>query len=114
MTHAIDTLEEKLAELNAAFAASMPQRIEAIEAAWAAYEAASETADAFELLYRAVHNLAGSCATYGFAETGERARTLCVELYEIREKNVVPTTQRRERVAAMVAALREGALPEPN
>ena len=112
MAHARDTLEKKLAELNIAFAASMPQRLETIEAAWAAFGAASDAADAMEPLYRAVHNLAGSCATYGLAETGDRARILCDELYDIREKKGALTAKRRARIAALVESLRTTAQPE--
>ena len=110
MTQDADPLEQKLAALKTAFAASVPERIVTIEAAWAEFTAAAAPDEAFEPFFRAVHNLAGSCATYGFTETADRARALCDELYDMRDTKTLAAPDRRPRVAALVASLR-GTVP---
>lgn len=64
-----------LMELEAQFARKLPDRLRDIAAAWTEFNLDRDTARAGQL-YRLVHQLAGSAASFGYGELGQRARAL--------------------------------------
>lgn len=69
------TLDEKLAELNKRYAASLGGRVEELEGFLAAYENGGSDSD-LEKLYKNAHAVAGSASTFGFPEVTVKAKEL--------------------------------------
>ncbi len=67
-------IEAQLAQLVVAFREQLPQRATEVEEAWAAVQSSPEEAELLQILYRGVHNLSGSAATFGYASITETAR----------------------------------------
>lgn len=66
----------KLTALRAAFAAGLPERLEAMAACWRAAEAADPPQTVPAELIRLAHSLAGSAGTFGYRRLGDKAREL--------------------------------------
>lgn len=79
-------LDRELRELARDFAAKLPARLADIRQAWQQTERAGWTGEAFELLYRHCHSLAGAGGTFGFDEVGSAARTLTDWLKHVRDR----------------------------
>ena len=63
----------RFAELHARYAASLPAKRRALDAAWQAFASAPDEGT-FRELQLAVHRLAGSARAYGYVSLGARAQ----------------------------------------
>jgi chemotaxis protein histidine kinase CheA len=66
--------EQQMTALKTEFRRALPERIARIEGMWSGMQSASPTAQHLRELKRALHMLAGSAPTFGFADVGEAAR----------------------------------------
>ena len=96
-----DSLEAFLAAQRADYRAGLPNRLAQLEAAWAA--------DAPEALERCAHGMAGSAATFGLAPLGDAARVLEEALEAWAATGQPWDAGQRAAVAPLLQALR-GAL----
>ena len=94
------TFAETLARMTEDFARQLPQRLAAIEQAWAACCAAPGDDDALADLRRSLHTLAGTAGTFGRHDVGDRARAL--------EHQVAALLARADRGAPDLQALGPG------
>lgn len=74
-------LQVQLQMLRDVFAASIPEKMAEIDAAWAKVQSGGEHGNGssgaeFEFLYRMAHGLVGNSGTFGFKDLSECARTL--------------------------------------
>jgi HPt (histidine-containing phosphotransfer) domain-containing protein len=67
-------LAAQLAQLNAAFGAGLPKRLNDIEAAMQAFLRDPGDTSHLASLHKLLHSLAGSAGTFGFDELGKCAR----------------------------------------
>lgn len=104
----------KLTALRAAFAAGLPERMEAIAACWRAAEAADPPQQVPTELIRLAHSLAGSAGTFGYHRLGDKARELEEALAQT--SRVVPpdAATRTTRIHELIAALRPIAQEGPD
>jgi HPt (histidine-containing phosphotransfer) domain-containing protein len=72
----------KLQELRAAFVASLPQRMTAINALWLAIQQQGGCNGDIAELHRAAHSLAGAAGAFGQHEIGAIARELETALHQ--------------------------------
>jgi chemotaxis protein histidine kinase CheA len=66
--------EQQMKALKTEFKRALPERIARIEGLWTGVQSAVPTAQHLRELKRALHMLAGSASTFGFADVGEAAR----------------------------------------
>ncbi|MCH8113529.1 MAG: Hpt domain-containing protein [Proteobacteria bacterium] len=95
----------------------MPERLEAIEQAWATVEAVDWSGDALMPLFRAAHSLAGAGATFGFPEVGTEARRLADEVLIYLKGRRPKSPDGAARIAPLIAAVGKSlppALPPEN
>ncbi len=118
---ASDALAHQLQVLRAAYAARLPEKIARLEELLnGEIEAATEfesqsfrrppAETALDAAHRLAHNLAGSGATYGFAQLSRAARTLEQLLKTAAARAVPPPPQEQAEIAALLAAVRAAAL----
>ena len=105
-------LDDELEALRTRFAEGLPERLEAIEQAWAAVEGADWSGDALMPLFRAAHSLAGAGATFGFPEVGSEARRLADEVLIYLKGRQLKSPDGRARIAPPIAAVGECLPPE--
>jgi len=96
---------ERLATLRRSFVNELPQRLGTIDELWTNVRAGGgiETRDE---LYRAVHNIAGVCATLGLPALSVRARALEEPLGALRGGEQPPTPEIVHQVAERLPELR--------
>jgi len=104
----------KLGALRAAFAAALPERLEAIEACWRTAYAAKTWGDAHTELTHLAHSLAGSAGTFGFRRLGEKAKALEEILALMSRSTNLNIFQQETRIIELVNALRSSALTGPD
>ena len=102
-------VNKRIAVMRAEYAAKLPARIADIEQRWNALLAAGLPAAGLEELVRTVHGIAGSGAIFGMAAASAAARALEVCLESMRTLDAPAGEAERERVAALIAALRDAA-----
>jgi len=90
------SLEDFLAQQRAEYRASLPARLQQLEAAWAAR--------AWNDLERCTHGIAGSAGTFGLAELGDAARAL-EEALEQQLHDASADARPRQAVAARMEKL---------
>jgi len=66
--------EQEMKALKTEFKRALPERIARIEGLWSGMQSAVPTAQHLRELKRALHMLAGSASTFGFADVGDAAR----------------------------------------
>ena len=101
-----DKFLAELAELNRQYAAALPERREAMQAAWARFRGGD--LDALDPLYREVHYLTGTGGTFGQPAISTAAGALEVRLIALRGR--APTAEELSDVARLELAL-EAAFP---
>ena len=74
------------------FALGLPQRISDIRSGWERVLAHPADAQAWTALTAAVHSLAGSAGSFGYARLGGHARLLELEIEARRTSNATPST----------------------
>ena len=72
----IASMEQALQALEVKFTASLPEKIREIDAARTQFIAAPHSQDAYTLLYRLLHTLAGLAGTFNHTECGVKAKML--------------------------------------
>ncbi len=110
-------LDDELEALRNKFAEGLPERLTAIEQAWAAVEAADWSGDALMPLFRAAHSLAGAGATFGYPDVGAEARRLADEVLTYLKDGPSKTADSPARIASLIAAVGQSlppALPSAN
>lgn len=103
-----DDIEAAIAALGAKFAAQLPDRLAQVKQHWSAAQAASDPADrgrALTDMHRIVHMLAGSAASFGFANLTAVARPLDTVLYELVEAEKALGSDEIARIDVAIAAL---------
>ena len=101
--------EQQLKVLKVEFKRALPERIARIEDLWSGMQAAVPTSQHLRELKRALHMLAGSAPTFGFADVGEAARLAerALNTYGSADTKALLTTVQqsiavmRERAAAL-------------
>lgn len=104
----------KLTALRAAFAAGLPERMEAIAACWRAAEAAAPPQQVPTELVRLAHSLAGSAGTFGYHRLGDKARELEEALAQFFRIVAPDAAARTTRIRELIAALRPIAQEGPD
>lgn len=104
----------KLGTLRAAFAAALPERLEAIEDCWRTAYAAKAWGDAHAELTQLAHSMAGSAGTFGFRRLGEKAKALEEALAQMSQSTGLPVFQQETRICELVNALCSSALAGPD
>ncbi len=99
----------KLADLRAAYARQLPDKIQGVEAALAAMLRSPGDLAAATEAYRKVHSLVGSSGTYGFSGVCQTASTLKALVKSVLEGTGAPDGEFRSRAAALLALMRRAA-----
>ena len=92
--------------LKTEFKRALPERIARIEGMWTGMQSAVPSAQHLRELKRALHMLAGSASTFGFADVGEAARLAERALNTYGSSD---TENLLETVQQSIAAMRERA-----
>ena len=68
-----DDFARELEGLKVEYRATLPQRLQAIDAAWAAVRRGEGNSEAVRTVLRNLHSMAGSALTFGMPELGKAA-----------------------------------------
>ena len=104
-----DEHDAELAVIQAEYAASLPERLAAVERPWSDLQRtgpADKRRDLTLAMIRATHGIAGTAALFGFAELGRVAVELEDFLVDIRNRTSFPPDRDFERIGKLVLALR--------
>ena len=104
-----DPLQQAIAMLRDDYASNLPGKIAEIEELWGRLLADDAPAAELHDVVRMVHGIAGSGATFGLAVASDAAHELLRFLEPIHAAGRLPDTVERERVAALIAALKQAA-----
>ena len=101
--------EEQMKLLTTEFKRALPERIARIEGLWSGFQSAEPTSQHVRELKRALHMLAGSASTFGFADVGEAARVAerALNTYGTSDTDVLLRT-----IQEQISAMRERAIFE--
>jgi diguanylate cyclase (GGDEF)-like protein len=80
------SIKDKLNRLREAYAAQLPEKINGIEKDWVVLQGDPDNAEGTRALFRAVHTLKGSSASFGFKEVSIAVSQLASELKIVVEK----------------------------
>ena len=105
-----ELFEEQLTALRKEYADQLPGKIREIEAIWDKLVQAEWDDEAFEIMHRMTHGLAGSGASFGFLTLSDAARTLERLATTIIEDGVPPTAEQRKQIRALLDALKPASL----
>lgn len=90
---AIEAVKLRMKEMSAGYAVELPEKLQAIDHSWQTYREGGHDFTFLELLYRQLHKLAGSAATFGFAQVTVVARRLELWLQpHVVQKRELPET----------------------
>ncbi|MBI3538292.1 MAG: diguanylate cyclase [Chloroflexi bacterium] len=106
-------LEKQLRELRDAYAQALPDRIQNILVAWQTLQANWEKAS-LRALYRLVHSLAGSGATFGFRALSSAARESELYLQGLLENPHLPSSEQITQISALVQEIKRAAEIQPD
>ncbi len=109
MAEPVDALAQTVAALRVDYASKLPARIAEIENLWSGLLAAGLPAAELEELVRTAHGVAGSGAIFGMAAVSDAARSLELYLESVRARGGPAGAAENERVAALIAALKDAA-----
>ena len=104
-----DALQQRIAMLRDDYASNLPGKIAEIEELWRRLLADDAPVAQLEDLVRMVHGTAGSGATFGLTAASDAARELERFLEPIHAAGRLPDAVERERIAALLAALKQAA-----
>lgn len=102
-----DEFRQMMAEARAEFRASLPARINAIDAMWARLCAAPPASAPMDELLLAVHRIAGSAETFGEAAVGQAAAAAEAALEACRAAGNPDNARGRASCAGLIADLRQ-------
>jgi len=116
----MSALEQKLAELQTRFIAQLPERLRALDEAFALLTQGGDSRPALEKLHLHAHKLAGAGGTFGFTVLSENAGALEQRLTGILAQPAVPDDATCAELATLVRRVRNSILesagtrpPEP-
>ena len=95
-------LRERLDALRARYKAELPGRIDGAKVLWAAVRDGANVGSGLSQLYRAVHNLAGSGATFGYSDLSQAAQTLDELLQPLADAGTPPSKDQAEQIEALL------------
>jgi HPt (histidine-containing phosphotransfer) domain-containing protein len=99
-------MADMLEKLRADYSASLPGKLERIEALWSDLVAGRAELTQLEDLLRMAHTIAGSGATFGQPAVSQAARELELFLAPHCRNGALPDTQGRGTVVRLVQSLR--------
>ena len=105
MTRTDPALLAFLEEQRADYTRSLPLRLEQIAALWQQVLKGEDTAQALPTLERHAHSIAGSAATFGWAELGLAAQALELAVHPHVEAGRAPPVQEQAGVSLAVEEL---------
>lgn len=109
MKESTDYLHNRLQVLRDDYAARLPGKIAGIEALWEALVQAPENGETLDVLYRTVHSLVGTSATFGFSEVSTVARAMEYAITHLQNSKAPPTPGQCQLVADTLEKLRRAA-----
>ncbi len=101
----LTAIERELAELQDQYILNLPKKITRLKDLWQKLIHYSWSDDAFGLLQRISHSLAGSGKTFGFEQLSKDARKLDDYLLQIVNKKKRPSADERTHIEALIATL---------
>ena len=109
MSDALAALRRTFAMLSAKYRVTLPDTVAQFEDLWRRLLAAEAPVSGLADLIRIAHNIAGTGKTFGFDSAGEVAREIELCLEPICAAARLPDAAERERVATLLAALKNAA-----
>ena len=100
-------LEEKMAVLRKGFIDHLDGRSNEIAQLWRDYIRNQNDPEILFNLYRNVHSLAGSGATFGYDELGRRARNMEIILRACKERNAPPPNEEVQQLEELMSLMME-------
>ncbi len=97
-------LEEQLKALRAAYASGLPEKMNGIQSAWALAQK-DWSKENLRALYRHIHTLAGSGATFGFEKLSDVARDAELYLQGLLENALPPAREHIVHMGALIAEI---------
>jgi HPt (histidine-containing phosphotransfer) domain-containing protein len=109
MTERPEAIRTVISELRDDYASALPGRVAQIEQLWRRLVAEEAPPAELEELIRMAHGIAGSGATFGFAQASHAARELEYSLEPYQAAGALPAAAEREGVAGLIATLKQAA-----
>ena len=109
MSDSLDALHRTFAILRAKYQFKLPGTVAHFEDLWRRVLAAEAPVSGVADLIQIAHNIAGNGKTFGFASAGEVAREIELCLEPACAAGRLPAAAEQERVAALLAALKNAA-----
>jgi len=95
------------------FAASLPARLEGVEASWRKIAAGAAAPEEAMQLAVAAHGIAGSCAVFDLPEMSRAARALELELGRLPAGDPVPSGEVRVAIETAIARMKRSFARQP-
>ena len=102
-----DAVQVQLARLRRKFGLALPDKVSAIDSAFAPILQGPWSEEAANAAYRPIHSLAGSSGTYGFPEISALARSIEALIKESLDARATLPGPQSARVADLMARMRE-------
>ena len=109
MSDSLEALQRTFAMLSAKYQVKLPATVAQFEDLWRRLLAAEAPVSRLADLIQIAHNIAGNGKTFGFASAGEVAREIELCLEPACAAGRQPDAAEQERVAALLAALKNAA-----
>ena len=106
MSDSLAALRRTFAILRAKYQFKLPGKVAQFEDLWRRLLAGEAPVSRLAELIQIAHNIAGTGKTFGFASAGEVAREIELYLEPVCAAGRLPDAAERERVAALLAALK--------
>lgn len=110
MTDISEKTRKRLEALRRAYVEQLPARVQAIEESWSGLRCGQWSMETLSELSRQVHGLAGSGATFGYAEISDKAHRLELVMDEIMESGGNPGANREGEVECFLEGLKKACL----
>jgi len=101
-----DDIQQQLKQLAKNYRAQLPERMEAIETCWRQICEHNHWKNEGKEIYRHVHSLAGSGASFGYFDMSKRAQAVELQLQALMERDGALTEQARQEVTQQLAQLK--------
>jgi HPt (histidine-containing phosphotransfer) domain-containing protein len=109
VSDSLDALQRTFAMLSAKYQVKLPATVAQFEDLWRRLLAAEAPASRLADLVQIAHNIAGNAKTFGFASAGEVAHEIELCLEPACAAGRLPDAVEQERVATLLAALKNAA-----
>lgn len=100
-------LEQQLNALREAYAQQLPDKMKQLEQTWRLLILGQWTTEGFKALYRQVHGLAGSGATFGYARVTDTARAVELYIKPLLDQEPMPCDADLLKINALLGELRK-------